>query len=128
MSFLDAIKDKVMGENQPKQTTRLISELLNECDGLDGLVEKFNASGFGDTIASWLSSGANRPISSSQIQKVLGPSLVHRLSLRFGLDTNLVATQLAAQLPKYIDKLTPDGQMPTMEQINTKMDELKNMH
>lgn len=128
MSFLDAIKDKVMGENQPRQTTRLISELINECDGLDGLVEKFNASGFGDTIATWLSPGQNRPVTSEQIQKILGPTLIHRLSIKFGLDTNLVASQLAAQLPKYIDKLTPDGQVPTTEQINTKMDEWKNVH
>ncbi|MFA6238931.1 MAG: YidB family protein [Bacteriovorax sp.] len=128
MSFLDAIKDKVMGENQPRQTTRLISELINECDGLDGLVEKFNASGFGDTIATWLSPGLNRPVTTEQIQKILGPTLIHRLSIKFGLDTNLIASQLAAQLPKYIDKLTPDGQIPTMDQVHTKMDEWKNIH
>ena len=107
MSVLDTIKDKVTGGSHEGQMMRMVSQLVTESGGLDGLVEKFNAAGFGDTIKSWLSPGSPRSITPDQIQKVLGVSEVQSLASKFGYDTNQVTSNLASHLPEMIQQFSP---------------------
>lgn len=106
MSILDTIKDKVAGGVHEGQTMRMVSQLVTDSGGIDGLVEKFTAAGFGDTVKSWLSPGVKRPISSDQVQKVLGPSQIQSLASKFGMDSSKVSSELASQLPKLLDKFS----------------------
>jgi uncharacterized protein YidB (DUF937 family) len=80
--------------------------------GLQQLVSSFQQKGLGDIIGSWISTGANQPISPDQLQKALGPDQLGRLARQTGLDTGALAGQLASLLPGLVDKLTPDGKLP----------------
>jgi len=118
MSLLDSIVD-VLGNQAGTggQQGNLLSSvigLLNspEVGGLSGLVQKFSASGLGDQVASWVSTGANLPVSGDQIHSALGSSLVQELSSKLGINVADVAGGLASLLPVVIDKLSPDGQLP----------------
>ena len=46
--------------------------------GIGGLVERFQAAGMGDTIASWIGRGENLPISADQLREVLGSGTLSR--------------------------------------------------
>ncbi|ESQ93569.1 hypothetical protein ABAC460_00435 [Asticcacaulis sp. AC460] len=89
-------------------------DLLNQAagafgnGGLQDVVAKFQQNGAGELVQSWISSGANLPVSADQLQAVLGSDVVQQLAGQFGID----AKQLPAMLPEVINRLTPNGQLP----------------
>lgn len=90
-----------------------ISGLLSsEQGGLQGLISTFKEKGLGDAMASWISTGRNLPISSEQIQSVLGNEKVQAIAEKVGLSSTDVSEKLATMLPEVIDKLTPEGTVP----------------
>lgn len=88
--------------------------LLNspQVGGLPGLLQKFQASGLGDQVASWVGTGSNLPISAQQIQQVLGGGHLEQLAQQSGMDHGQAAEGLSQLLPQVVDHLTPGGQMP----------------
>lgn len=88
--------------------------LVNGADGgLAGLVQKFETSGLKEQVASWVSTGSNLPISAEQIQSALGSSTIQDIAAKLGIDTSAAASSIASLLPQVVDKLTPDGQVPS---------------
>lgn len=87
-----------------------LEALAGQASNLDlgGLVNQFQQGGMGEVVQSWISSGANLPVSAEQLQAVLGSDMVEQLAGKFGVD----ASQLADVLPQIVDKLTPGGQLP----------------
>lgn len=86
--------------------------LLSQSGGLQGLVQKFQAGGLGDAVASWVGTGQNLPVSAEQIQSVLGNSQLTEIAGKLGIDSQQLSSQLAQHLPGLVDKVTPNGQIP----------------
>lgn len=80
--------------------------------GLQGLVQSFHDKGLGAVVSSWVSTGANQPISPDQVAHALGADRVQQMAQATGVPAASVATQLSALLPTIIDKLTPQGTIP----------------
>jgi len=80
--------------------------------GLQGLVKLFQDRGLGEQAASWVSTGSNLPISADQIKKVFGGGQLGQIASQLGVSENEAAGGLADMMPKVIDKLTPNGQIP----------------
>ena len=85
--------------------------------GLGGLLEKFQQSGQGDAAKSWVASGPNQPISPGHLSSALGPSLIKTLAEKTGMSEQDVTAQLSNILPAFVDKLTPQGRVPTHDEI-----------
>ena len=85
--------------------------------GLGGLLEKLQQSGHGDVAKSWVGTGQNQPISPNQLGSALGPSLTKTLAEKTGLSEQEVTAQLSQILPGLVDKLTPQGRLPTHNEI-----------
>jgi uncharacterized protein YidB (DUF937 family) len=81
--------------------------------GLAGLVSNFQKNGLGDVVSSWISTGKNLPISADQIQRVFGNQQVSQIAQRVGIEPEKVSTTLASVLPTLVDKLTPNGKLPS---------------
>ncbi len=81
--------------------------------GLAGLVQKMSSSGLQEQVASWVSTGSNLPVTAEQIQSALGSSALGDIASKLGLNTSSAASSLADLLPQVIDKLTPNGQLPS---------------
>jgi uncharacterized protein YidB (DUF937 family) len=47
------------------------------------------------------------------VHKTLGPDLLQQLSAKSGLSVQELAQKLAQVLPQAVDKLTPNGTIPT---------------
>jgi uncharacterized protein YidB (DUF937 family) len=119
MSFLDAIVGTLQSHvenNTQAQENPLASVmgLLNNpaIGGLPGLMAKFSEQGLGGHVASWIGSGENLPISSEQLEAVLGSSVVQEIAAKFGIDSSSAAGILAGMLPQVVDHLTSSGQTP----------------
>lgn len=80
--------------------------------GLQGLIATFAEKGLGGVAASWVSTGQNQPVSSEQIQCVLGNEQVAAFAQKLGISTQEVSEHLAQLLPQVVDKLTPNGSLP----------------
>jgi uncharacterized protein YidB (DUF937 family) len=80
--------------------------------GLNGLVGRFHDAGFGDIVQSWIGNGKNQPISPDALHDVLGNDRVNALADKSGLPVDQLLAQLSQHLPEFVDKLTPNGQLP----------------
>lgn len=85
--------------------------------GLGGLIDKFRNSGQGDTIDSWVGTGQNKPIQPGQLQNTLGNQTISDLARQSGLSEQDLLAQLSTVLPDLVDKLTPQGRMPTEQEV-----------
>ncbi len=85
----------------------------NEGGGLAGFISKFTGAGMGDLVNSWISTGDSQPISENQLSSVLGGDVISGIADKVGIPGSLASSALAFILPGVIDKLTPDGIVPT---------------
>jgi uncharacterized protein YidB (DUF937 family) len=101
--------------NQP-QLMQAASSLLGsdgQFGGLQGLIERFQQDGLGDVVSSWVGKGENLPISAEQLSSVLGNDTLKGLASQLGVSSGDLAGQLSSVLPGLVDKLTPEGQVPS---------------
>jgi len=87
-------------------------QILQQNGGIQGILVKCQQSGLTEQAKSWVSTGANLPISADQVQKVLGSDAVAKIAASLGLSHGDAGNQLANLLPNVIDKMTPNGQVP----------------
>ena len=85
--------------------------------GLGGLLEKLQQSGHGEVTKSWIGSGQNQPISPGSLGSALGPSIIKALAEKTGVSEQEVTAQLSQLLPGLVDKLTPQGRLPTHDEL-----------
>jgi uncharacterized protein YidB (DUF937 family) len=86
-----------------------LDSLLEEHGGdLNKLVDKFESSGMGDKVKSWIGTGPNEPIEAHDIKKALGRE-VSELAAKLGIGEDEAAEELAQKLPDAVDKATPNG-------------------
>jgi uncharacterized protein YidB (DUF937 family) len=110
-SILGAVSEKGDTSEKAAPLIGILSGLLTQCGGLQGLASKFSQTGQGNTFSSWVGVGENQSISSNQIQEALGSDQIRAMAARMGVDPNLASNFLAEYLPKIVDKLTPTGKI-----------------
>jgi uncharacterized protein YidB (DUF937 family) len=86
--------------------------------GLKDLLDRFRQNGQDDKVQSWVSSGANKSIAPDEIEKSLGEERIQWLMEQTGMPREQLLDGLSGELPQAIDKLTPDGHLPTDEEIS----------
>lgn len=80
--------------------------------GLDDLLKQFEQKGQGETAKSWVEPGPNKDIDDGQLSEVLGPEILDDLAAKTGLSREEILSRLSRDLPKAVDDMTPDGQLP----------------
>ncbi|KQW44642.1 MULTISPECIES: YidB family protein [unclassified Roseateles] len=82
--------------------------------GLAGLLQQLQAGGLGNQVQSWISTGANQPVSGDQLSGALGGAggLLGQLAQQAGVSPAEAGDQLSQWLPQIVDRLTPNGQLP----------------
>ena len=91
--------------------------------GIDGLIKRFQQSGLGDLISSWIGTGRNEPIDGGQLDKTL-PDELSRITEKAGVPRQEGESILAKILPQLIDQLTPGGKVPQQDQLGVLGSEL----
>jgi len=76
-------------------------------------VQNFQERGLGDIVHSWISTGEHLPITPEQLEQGLGTDQVQQLAEQSGLPQRSVLPMLSQLLPHVIDRLTPQGSVPT---------------
>ncbi|MCK1650202.1 DUF937 domain-containing protein [Bradyrhizobium sp. 149] len=86
--------------------------------GLGDLLNQLQQGGHGDTASTWVGKGENKPIAPGDLANALGADQIESLSAQSGLPRDELLSGLSQYLPKVIDHLTPDGRLPTENEIS----------
>ena len=130
MSLLDIVGGLIGGGGQGggggqadllKVVVGMLGNNESPMGGLGGLVGQLQKSGLGDVVGSWVGTGENMPISADQLKNALPADVLGGLLSQLGGGAAGGAApsqgdllgQLAQMLPQVVDKLTPQGQVPT---------------
>jgi uncharacterized protein YidB (DUF937 family) len=89
--------------------------------GLSDLVKQLQQSGHGETANSWVSNEPSKPIAPGDLANALGADQIDQLSVQRGLSRDELLNGLSRYLPQVVDHLTPDGRMPTEEELSRRV-------
>lgn len=85
---------------------------LGGLGGLGALLQQLQQGGLGEQVQSWISTGANLPVSGQQLGSALGGDLLGQLAAQAGVSQAEAGEQLSQWLPQVVDKLSPQGELP----------------
>jgi len=89
--------------------------------GLNDLLKQFQQGGQGDVAKSWIGTGANKAISPQDLEKVLDSDQLKTLMAQTGLSRQDLLAGLSQVLPDVVDQLSPDGRVPTGQELSRSM-------
>ena len=85
------------------------------------LVQQFRGAGRSDAVDSWVAPGENRQVSPDDLSEVLTEQQISFLTRRTGLSRQELLKGLSDELPEAVDRLTPDGRLPTAEEMQRRV-------
>ncbi|MEV6327208.1 YidB family protein [Streptomyces sp. NPDC051909] len=80
---------------------------------LGGLLDMLTRSGLADQAQSWVGTGDNQPVSGAQIAEALPDETLQKVAADAGVTPDQAADEIARSLPQAVDKLSPQGQLPS---------------
>jgi uncharacterized protein YidB (DUF937 family) len=92
--------------------------------GLADLLGRFQAAGFGDQARSWVGTGQNMPIPPNALEQVFGRGGLAEIARRAGVSEQDASQGLSRLMPEVVDRVTPDGQVPTADSLVASVDAL----
>ena len=107
------------GNNNQSVAIQLIQVLLQSQGGIEGIIKRFQESGLEEILKSWISTDEkNQPISANQVVEVVGQENMSQAAEKVGVSELDASNVLAEYLPKMVDMLTPNGQVPDLNNLN----------
>ncbi len=79
--------------------------------GLEGLLQRLQAAGFGGIVQSWLGGGTNMPISPNQLREAIGEGDVTAMASAGGVSPTAWLESLSEHLPSLVNRLSPNGKL-----------------
>ena len=89
--------------------------------GLGDLLNQLQQGGHGETANSWVGKGENKPIAPGDLANALGADQIQSLSAQSGLSRDELLSGLSQYLPQVVDHLTPDGRLPTENELSERI-------
>lgn len=91
--------------------------------GLGGLLDQFRQRGLSNQADSWVGTGANQALAPEDVDGVFGADGISRIAQEAGLSDIETREGLAQLLPDVVDRLTPNGQVPSDDDLNGSLDD-----
>ena len=85
--------------------------------GLGGLLDRLRSAGAGPQADSWVGTGPNQPVQPRQVEAAIGEDRLAEIARQAGMSKEELLDQLSANLPNIVDRLTPQGRMPTADEV-----------
>jgi uncharacterized protein YidB (DUF937 family) len=94
-----------------KQAPSILSQVLANSGGLQGVVNKLQQAGLDKQVASWLSNGQNIPVTKEQLRAAINDKELQQIARSMGVPVDQALDVLAKYLPDAIDQASPNGQI-----------------
>lgn len=85
--------------------------------GLGDLLERLRNAGHGPVADSWVQPGENKPIAPRDLGSAMGQKTLSQLAAEAGMSEQELLEQLSRVLPGVVDRLTPDGRVPSNSEV-----------
>jgi uncharacterized protein YidB (DUF937 family) len=85
--------------------------------GLQKILGGFQSNGMEQQAQSWVSQRPNEPVSGADMRVGLGEDQVRQFASDAGLDEDEAADVLAKVVPEVVNGLTPNGELPSDDQL-----------
>jgi len=85
--------------------------------GLNDLLKQFQQSGHSDTVNSWVGTGPNKAMAPNDLAGALGADKINALMTQSGMSRDDLLQSLSQYLPQVVDQLTPEGHLPTEQEV-----------
>jgi len=82
------------------------------------LLNSFTGTRHEEVAKSWVQTGPNKQIQEPQLEEALGSDTIDQLAKETGLSRDELLSRLKSVLPTAVDKLTPQGRLPTEEETS----------
>ena len=89
--------------------------------GLKDLLDRFRQTGQEQKAQSWVSTGANQSIEPHELEQVLGEERINWLVEETGMARDQLLAKLSGELPAAVDELTPEGRLPTDDEVTQRL-------
>jgi uncharacterized protein YidB (DUF937 family) len=89
--------------------------------GLGDLLKQLQQNGHGETANSWVSPGPNKQIAPGDLANALGADQINSLMSQSGLSREDLLNGLSQHLPEVVNHLTPDGRLPTEDELSDRL-------
>ncbi len=89
--------------------------------GLGDLLKQLQQNGQGEAANSWVGTGPNKQISPGDLASALGGDQINALASHSGLSRDELLAGLSQYLPDVINHLTPDGRLPTENELSGRL-------
>jgi len=86
--------------------------------GLNDLLKQLQQSGQSEVAKSWIGDGPNKSISPEDLGKALGADQINALAAHSGLSRQDLLESLSQYLPQVVDQMTPNGRLPTEQELS----------
>jgi uncharacterized protein YidB (DUF937 family) len=93
--------------------------------GLGGLLEQMARAGYGEQARSWVGTGQNMPISPDVIGQIFGQGGIAEIARQAGVSEREASEGLSQLLPEVVDRVTPNGQVPDLDQLAASVEDLR---
>lgn len=120
MSGINEVLGGLFGSGGAVDVQKMLGPVLEMVQstpgGIHGLLGQLSSSGLGDQVSSWVGMGENAMVDPTRLTSALGPEKVQALAAKAGVSVEQAAGSLAAILPQLVDRLTPAGAIPGVDQ------------
>jgi uncharacterized protein YidB (DUF937 family) len=86
--------------------------------GVQKLMDNAQANGLSAEAGSWVGTGANQQVSAEQMRGVVGEDVVQQVAREAGISEDEAAGVLAQVVPQVVDGLSPNGQLPSENDLD----------
>lgn len=86
--------------------------------GLQKLLGGLQAKGLTSQVDSWKSQGKNEPVSAADIKDAMGDDELGQVAEKANVSKDQAADAISQLLPNLVDKVSPEGQMPSSDGLS----------
>ena len=87
----------------------VLTQVLNQMGGVQGVLQKLQQAGLGGQVSSWLGNGPNEPVSPEAIGNAIGHGKIGEMATKLGIPPDQLSQMIAHALPGLIDRISPNG-------------------
>lgn len=113
--FLSRLGGAALNDLKGTPLDRILTYVMGGQDGasgLEALVERLRQAGLGDRVESWIGTGENRPVQPAELERAFPGPEADKVAHEAGVERQGLFAVLSQVLPKLVDAMTPEGQLP----------------
>ena len=93
--------------------------------GLRKVLSGLQANGKAREADSWVAQGNNQPVAGEDVRNAVGDDEITSIAEKLGVSKDEAADAVAQVLPEVVDQVSPDGELPPDDELDSAFDRLK---